>query len=271
MGIHNHKTAINENNCINCGNHFEGSYCNKCGQKVINARYTLKHFFNIVFDSIDINRGVLYTAKLLTRNPGKVINDYLKGKTKDYYNPLSYLLIIFGIYAIIMIWFNVIDTSIENSNELLGLEEKNTRFQSIVVVYMKRILSFMPVFILPFYSLISKWVFRKQKLYYAEHLIINCYLFAQYSLLLTLLVVVLIPFSELNRFVMLFGTVVFIAYYTYALRGVFKISFSSSLFRTLGIFVFGTLLFYIFLIVVMIVVIILLELSGISLKELIQQ
>jgi len=40
------------------------------------------------FGSIDINRGVLYTAKLLTINPGKVINDYLKGKTKKrcFYN-----------------------------------------------------------------------------------------------------------------------------------------------------------------------------------------
>ena len=270
MSLQDQEEALNENECKNCSNHFQGLYCNKCGQKVIRERNTLKHFLNLVFDSFDIHKGVLYTAKLLFTNPGKVINDYLQGKTKDYYNPLKYLLITFGIYAVFMIWFNIIDANIENLNDLLVLEEKDTRLQSIAVVYMKRFLSFFPILILPFYSLISKWFFKKYKLYYAEHLIINSYLFAQYSLILTLTILVLLLFSELSKFVMVFGIVVFISYYTYALRGIFKISFLKSLFNSIAIFVFGTLLFYLFFSVVTVVVMITLKLSGVNLKELIQ-
>ena len=99
--------------CKNCGNHFEGVYCNMCGQKVINERITIKHLFEITFDSFNIHRGLIYTIKLMFTNPGKLINDYLNGRTKDFYNPLKYLLLIASISALFMLWLNIFDANVE--------------------------------------------------------------------------------------------------------------------------------------------------------------
>ncbi len=261
--------SINEQVCKNCKNHFTGSYCNICGQKVLPERNTVKHFFELIYDSFDIKRGVLYTSKLLFTNPGKVINDYLDGRTKDYYNPLRYLVIISGLFAIFMIGFNIFDTNIETANEFLGAQEDDLKLQSKIIDYIRRYLNVFTLLLLPFYSLISKWIFKKHKLYYGEHLIINSFLFAQNTLIQIFIIFVILFVPRLSILLLASGTVVFIAYYTYALRGVFNIKFFKSLLSSTTIFVFGILSFWLLLTIVAIVTIIILKMVGVNLKELI--
>ena len=256
--------------CKNCHNHFQGNFCNKCGQKVMQDRNTLKRFFNLVFESIDVQKGVLYTAKLLFTNPGKLVNEYLDGRTKDYYNPLKYLLIIAGINAIVMLSFNIFDTNVENTNELLGETGEGNKLQLLIIGYLKRFLNIFPLLIIPFYSLVSKWVFKKHKLYYAEHLIINSYLFAQYTLLQMITYLLLFQIPGLSELSLAFGIVVFISYYTYAFRSIFSIRFLPSFLSALGIIFIGVLIFIVFLMVVMIVILLILKFSGVDIKELVK-
>jgi len=270
MSLQEQQSSLNENTCKNCGNNFQGTYCNKCGQKVLEERNTLKHFFNLVFDSFDIHRGVLFTAKMLFINPGKLINDYLGGKTRDYYNPLRYLIIVAGLYAILMIWFNILDANIETSNELFQNEEEQTKLQSFINSNIKKYLNLIPILILPFWSLVSKWILRKRKLYYAEYLIINCYLHAQYLLVMAAISLILLPFPQLSKFIMIIGPVVIIAYYSYAFRSIFKFTTFKSIYSSLSVILLGIILFYTFLILVMIIVIVILHLNGVDLKELVQ-
>jgi len=270
MSLQDNESAINEIECKNCHMHFQGSYCSNCGQKVITERNTLKHFFNLFFDSFDIHRGVLFTAKLLFLNPGKIINEYLNGKTKDYYNPLRYLLIVAGIYAIFMLSLNVIDANIESTKELFQTNTGENKLQSAINSYLKKYLSFIPILVLPFWSLASKWILKKYKLYYAEHLIINSYLYAQYLLILTLVSFVLIPFPELSKYVMIFGIVVITSYFTYAYRSIFKISTFKSLFSSLSFILLGLILFYVFIMLIFVIVIAILMMNGVNIKELVQ-
>jgi len=270
MNLQDAEIDVNEIECKNCGAHFQGSYCNNCGQKVIEERNTLKHFFTITFDTFDIHRGVLYTAKLLFTNPGKLINDYLGGKTRDYYNPLKYLLIIAGLYALLMIWLNVIDANIEISNELFQMEEEETKLQSFLNLYVKKYLNLIPILVLPFWSLSAKWILRKRKLYYAEYLIINCFLHAQYLLIIGAISLVLFPFPSLSKYIMLFGAVIIFAYYSYAFKSIFRFSILKSIFSSLAVILLGIILFYLFFILVMIIVMVILHLNGVDLKELVQ-
>ena len=262
--------TINEIECKNCGNHFQGLYCNKCGQRVIKERNTVKHFFDLIFDSFDVKRGVLYTCKLLFINPGKLVNEYLDGRTKDYYNPLRYLIIISGLFAIFMIGFDVLDKNIETTNELLELKNSDLKLQTILIAYVRRYLNIFTLLFLPFYSLISKWVFKKYKLYYAEHLIINSFLFAQHTLIQILVIFVILFIPGLSKLLLVTGVVVFISYYTYALRGVFKIKFFRSLLSSATIFVLGVLSYWLLLFIVAILTILALKFFGVNLKELIQ-
>ena len=270
MNLQDTEIEVNEIECKNCGTHFQGSYCNNCGQKVQTGRNTLKHFFNLVFDSFDIHRGVLLTAKILFTNPGKLINDYLGGKTRDYYNPLKYLLIIAGAYALLMIWFNIIDANIETSNELFQIEKEQSKLQSFINSYIKKYLNLIPILVLPFWSLASKWILRKQKLYYAEHLIIISYIHAQYLLIIAAISLILFPFPYLSKYIMIYGAVFIFAYYSYAFKSIFKFSIFKSIFSSLAVILLGIILFYLFLILVMIIVMVILHLNGVDINELVQ-
>ena len=59
---------------------------------------------------------------MLLQRPGKAINDYLGGRTKPYFNPFNYLLIAAGIYAVLILWFDIFDTSLEATNDFLNME-----------------------------------------------------------------------------------------------------------------------------------------------------
>jgi len=168
-----------------------------------------------------------------------------------------------------MIGTDIFDANVGNTNEFFGLENQKTKFQSQFNDYIKNFLNIIPFLTLPFYSLISKWVFKKYKLYYAEHLIMNCYLFGQTTLisLFSLFVVYLVP--SLIVFFQLFGIAIFVTYFTYSLKSVFKTSIIKSFFASITIYLLGMLLFFIFIVTTTIVVMLVFKLMGFNLKELI--
>lgn len=199
--------------CRNCGKIYEGNFCNNCGQKTIRERITIPHLFNRLLDRFDINRGILYTAKCLFVQPGKVIADYLNGKTKVYYNPISYLIVVASIYSILIISFNIFDSNVESMNELMGVQEQQMEFQQKVNDATKKFLSFISILMIPFYSLVSYLLFKKRKLFYAEHMIINSYFLAQYLLILTILMPVFVIFPSYTNYLFFLGLFVFAVYY----------------------------------------------------------
>jgi len=259
--------SVKENKCKNCGYTHSGPYCNECGQIVITNKYTISHLWNIAFSIFGLQRGVLYTARCLFTNPGKVINDYLNGKTRCYYNPISYLLVIASIYAVLMVWFNLFDTNLESMTDTLGMEAKQTKLQSTLNLYIKKYLSFVSILILPFYSIASKWMFKKHKLNYAEHLIINSYAIAQYLLIFTTLIFIFIFFPSITKFMMIFGIIILLSYYTYLSKGIYSISWVGSFLRSVAVIIIGLLLFYLFIIILSIIAFIILHLYGVNLQE----
>ncbi len=230
--------SLQTNECKNCKNSFHGSFCNNCGQKVINERYTIKYLISLIFESFNIENGLLYTAKLLFVNPGKLINEYWNGKTKDYYNPLKYLLIVTGMSALFSVWTGVFDSSMQNANELVAFDNESAKFQAEYMNFVKEYISFITIATLPFYSYVSKLIFRKKKQFYAEHLVLNSYIVAQSSLINIVLIFIafLIP-SFLSLF-SLFGIITSLLYYAYTLKSVYKINFLNSLFKSVIIFLF---------------------------------
>lgn len=75
--------------CKNCGEEFEGNYCNYCGQrwiKKINWVFIIENLGN----TFEFKKGVLYNLKNFTFNPQKAISEYLNGRTKPFLNPVSY-------------------------------------------------------------------------------------------------------------------------------------------------------------------------------------
>ncbi|MDR0982004.1 MAG: DUF3667 domain-containing protein [Culturomica sp.] len=108
--------------CKNCGNRFEGIYCNECGQKHNVNRLTIKSVVENIFVGITtIDRGFLHTLIMLVLHPGEIITNYIQGKRVRYMRPFSLLFIIYAVYGIIISVVNFYFPDI--SEELLVSKE----------------------------------------------------------------------------------------------------------------------------------------------------
>ena len=84
--------------CANCGTHLHGPVCHNCGQKHIRSRWTFGVLLEQFFSQLsNIESGFIYSLLSLLSKPGKLIQDYWKGKTKIYYNPFRFMIILIGI------------------------------------------------------------------------------------------------------------------------------------------------------------------------------
>lgn len=80
--------------CLNCGNDFEGRFCNQCGQKASVKSITFTSVFSEAFRIItNTDRGLFYNFINLTIKPQKVILDYISGKRKPVFAPIQYAIL----------------------------------------------------------------------------------------------------------------------------------------------------------------------------------
>ncbi len=263
----------NQLTCKNCGSEQVAEFCCHCGQKTMTERYTTKSFLIKFLSAFNFEKGFFYTMKMLFVNPGELVNNYLSGKTKVYYNPLNYLLLVTGVGAALVIWLGIFDANIQGTNEVLGINKnpKDVALQRNTLEFMKQYINIISLFLLPFISLFSKWFFHKRKLFYGEHLILNSFVLGQSSAISILLLPIYLVIPTLIKYYSLFGGVLVFTYYSYVFRSIFKKSIFKSIlgsFVTLG---GGYLLFMILIIILTIIVIIIMVISGGSLEGIIAQ
>ncbi|WP_163322176.1 DUF3667 domain-containing protein [Draconibacterium mangrovi] len=209
------------NQCPACQSSAIDNYCSNCGQKIYNKRFTLKGFLSVVGVALNLERGFFFTLIWMFRNPGKVIDDYLNGRTKPYLNPLNYLLIIFGIYAFMILSFNIYDSSIETTSHFLGTDQRSTspetlEFQKRYMELARKYINLIPLIMIPLASLFSKWYYRRKQLYYGEHLIINTFIFAQIFAVSIILSVIMIAAPRLLAIYPLLSAGLSASYFTYS-------------------------------------------------------
>ena len=89
--------------CKNCGQPVEKKYCPDCGQKVSVKRIELKHLLHDIPHAIfHVDSGFFYNLKQLFTRPGAAIKDYLEGRRKLFFHPVTYLaiLMVFNYFAV---------------------------------------------------------------------------------------------------------------------------------------------------------------------------
>lgn len=95
-----------ESYCKNCGTHFSGFYCPRCGQ---NARTRRLSLLNTIEDTVglltNLDSGILRTCSELFWRPGHMMRDYIQGHRKGYMKPLSLLFCIGTIYYFLIYFF----------------------------------------------------------------------------------------------------------------------------------------------------------------------
>lgn len=194
--------------CVNCDNEFVGAYCNVCGQRIL-ERLTLKTSWKLIIDDVfDINKGLFFTVKQLWINPGKTSLDFIKGRTKNYYSPVKYLIFWTALYLVLMSFIDSGRQS-ESIRDLIFNSTPPFSFKSFgeyMTIYNEILFRHTDLFYLgltPFLTLTSHIIYRKKKFYLAELSVLYLYILGQIIFILACVVPMLSLFGE-NRAVLIF-------------------------------------------------------------------
>lgn len=253
--------------CKNCGNEFHGNYCNNCGQNLITQRFTFKVFFiDAIVNVFSLERGFFYTFQQLFKNPGKVLKEILDGRTKAYFNPIKFLLIIAGFSALIVLITNSFDNTVQLTNDLSNKivenPEQTIGLQHKIQEFIRNYLNIVSLVMVPFYAFGFRLFFPRINLYYTEHLIINFYAFGV-GTFLSLLVTITLAFVPNSTVIdMIAGWLIMVLTYTYFYKKFTEKNLFVTFSQTLVSIIFGFLLFLIIFMLIGIIVVFVLKKTG---------
>lgn len=169
--------------CKNCAEPLQGRYCRNCGQRSSVDRVTFKETFQDLADSVfTVSAPLWVTIKKLIVNPGEMMRDYLSGRRKTYYKPVSFFVLMTLIFLFVGF---VIDydpfvnqtIQVQESNESMLLNEARE-------YYLTHINNFLFAFVFTLALGLKLFFWKKYSL--AEYLAVSFYLIGMYTLFVTL-------------------------------------------------------------------------------------
>ncbi len=266
-------------NCKNCNTHLaeQDKFCSNCGGKIVNARLTFKGLLKELSTNIfSWDNRFFVTLKNLLIKPELVLGSYISGVRKKFTNPLSFLAICAAIGALML---NILkDPYLEVLQEqTMSLIEGMTSYagdaeeiydddnpfkdptsddqvegQRQVNLFMLQHFYLISFLFLPFYTLISKIVYRKPY-NFAEHLVFNGYL--QGTMIIANLFLIGLSLLIKPSLFWLFYPLTII-YYLYAFARFYKHNFQQILLKFLKFIGVLLLILLIYLIIVIIIAVI---------------
>jgi hypothetical protein len=181
---------MHSTNCKNCDAPLNGKFCSNCGQTVDIHRVTFGHFLHDFFHAFThADKGILLLMKELIRKPGLVAKEYLEGKRKKYFNPLSFLVILSSIYAYASHTSGYFEA-------LTHFEQQQIRpnrmpYYAESMEFMLNNGKFLALILMPLLMSFFSWLFfRKEKYNFAENLVLNAFVMGQIYIVM---VVIFIP------------------------------------------------------------------------------
>jgi hypothetical protein len=174
--------------CKNCGNAFEGNYCNICGQNAKVKRIKINNLVSIFLHGFfHLDKGFFYTIIELFLKPGQTLRDYLEGKRVKYFNPFTFAILVSLLAGFIYAHSGMVEHSKDNilaSTEAVEFNSKHFNYRLLLTI--------------PAYSFLCWILFRSSKYNFAEHFIINTYILSQSTLVFSLWITIL-SFTQLDK------------------------------------------------------------------------
>ena len=206
--------------CANCNGTVETNFCPTCGQKNSVHRITVSHVLHEGLHSVThADKGFLLLVKELVTRPGIVAKEYIEGRRKRYFNPLSFLVISSALFAYFGSATGYMDKLTGGGPNRAGGRPISEVWREVFQIASHSGKWLTLLFIAPLFALLSWLFFIKKKYNYAENFVLHSFIFGEAALLR---LVVFIPLylifpertSVLNLFVYeaIFLTFVTIAY-----------------------------------------------------------
>lgn len=214
--------------CKNCHAIIEGKFCADCGQKTEIHRVTLGHLAHEFFHAMThADKGFLLLVKELLKRPGHVAREYLEGKRKQYFNPLSFLVITTAASAYISYKSGYYEALSQPRGDMSSASPQYKETMDIMVHNGKMLGLFLIVPLISFFS----WIFfRRPRFNFAEHFVLQSYLVGLTYIFTALIFVPL--FLPMPRYVAAIDGVFHILFFVYMVTA-YRQFFGNNIFLTI--------------------------------------
>jgi hypothetical protein len=208
-------------------------------------RITLSYLITSLLDAFNLERGGIYTVKRLFSHPANMLRAYL-GKQRYRFTPPFRLLLITTAVALFLL-----NVSGEGSSFLEGVKDGlNSQGDATgvkLIFTLQRMGEFINLILWSFIPLMAlfTWLFNKKKSFnYAEHLVMQTYLFSIINLIMWLFP--LASLLHLNFFMIVISCLMY-GYYIYFYRFMFRKSWVRAIAEGLLVFHIASLLWFVVL------------------------
>lgn len=169
--------------CANCNTENDSKFCKECGQSMNTHRLTVSHIIEeIVHYFTHADKGLFFIIKEMFIRPGTVIEEYIEGKRKKYFNPFTFLLLCSTVSAYLYWKLNYYSNiSIQQSANNTPKEVNQLLLQTSQL--MEKYGKLITILMLPLLAGIGKSLYFKRNKNYAEHLTIQAFVLAQTSII----------------------------------------------------------------------------------------
>lgn len=166
-----------DNICQNCTIAINENFCSNCGQKKF-KRIDRKYIWDEVqYSLIHTNKGFLYSAKKIIKNPGKTAHEFIYGNRVNHYKPILLVFLLSGISAFISYKIIGLDKIM---NDYSANQHVNSKLMNDMQTFMHTYFSFVMLLLIPIISIFTKLALRKWGQNYYEHIIMNAYALSFY-------------------------------------------------------------------------------------------
>lgn len=181
--------------CPNCNSTIIENFCGNCGQKKfkrIDKKYVLDE---VQYSLIHTNKGFLYSAKKILRNPGKTAREFVEGNRVNHYKPLLLVFLLSGISSFISFKILHVDKIMA---DVYASQHMNSKMVNDIQTVMSSYQSFIMLLLVPIISIFTKLALRKWGQNYYEHIIMNAYALSFYNFICILLLYPVFFFLRTN-------------------------------------------------------------------------
>jgi hypothetical protein len=160
---------------------MDSAFCPSCGQKGDIHRISIGHVLHEGFHSIThADKGFLLLLKGLLTKPGFIARDYLEGKRKKYFNPVSFLVISTALLYYIGTASGYMDLLIGGGSQ--SGRARNAEWAETFEIARTSGKWLTLLFIAPLSAFLSWIFFIGKKFNYAEHFILHAFILAEAAL-----------------------------------------------------------------------------------------
>lgn len=187
----NQPDSLEKKRCLHCKQELIGPFCHHCGQSASTHRFSFKSVFtqDFLHHLKSTDRSYFSTLKALFIHPGRSVRSYVEGHRLKLINYFSFIVIVILIDSFLRSLSSIhMDDLVNDQKESVSSLE-NFRAQHPKIMIMSMI---------PLRAAFSYLFFKRAKLNYSEHIVLNTYLTSATLIISTVFTIVSIFYTNIE-------------------------------------------------------------------------